>query len=69
MPATQAEPENSFVKCNVTRFRASMYMDSRKVQISAPLTQLYRSSGTMLLMPTCATLRSNTKQKEGLVDM
>ena len=57
----QAEQENSFSKYNVTQFRASMYLNSRKAQISAALIHIYSSSGIILPMLTCATLTSNHK--------
>ena len=60
-PATQAEQVNSFLKCAVTQLRASMYMDSRKVRISAALIQVYSGSGILLPMPTWAKLTSNHK--------
>lgn len=63
----QEEQVNSFLKCSVTQFRASMYMNSRKVQISAPLIQLYSGNGIMPQMLTWATVEmrgisSNNKQ-------
>ena len=48
-PVAQAEEGNRYA---VTQLRASMYMDSRKAQISAALIQLYSGSGTMLPMRT-----------------
>ena len=55
-PAMQAELVNSFLKCAVTQFRVSVYLDSRKVQISAALIQLYSSNGIMLPMLIWAKL-------------
>ena len=49
-PATQAKLVVRSLMYAATQLRASLY--SSKAQTSAALTQLFSSSGTMLLMPT-----------------